>query len=67
MAMTYGYFSEAAEIARRIPEADEWPAYDCRRLCQMAGLEAEWDKADGESFMAVLDHAAEVLGVNIYC
>lgn len=67
MAMTYGYFSEAAEIARRIREADEWPADDCRRLCQMADLEAEWDEADGESFVAVLDRAAEVLGVNIYC
>lgn len=65
--MTYGYFNEAAEIARRIREADEWPMDDCRRLCQMADLDAEWDEADGESFILILDRAAEALGVSIYC
>lgn len=64
--MTYGYFNEAAEIARRIREADEWPMDDCRRLCQVAGLEEEWDAADGESFILILDRAADRLGVNIY-
>lgn len=65
--MTNEYLNEADEITKRIREADEWPIDDCRRLCQMANLDAEWDAADGESFIDVLDRAADRLGVNIYC
>ena len=38
----------------------------CRELCEAAGMEAEWDAADGDNFEAVLEAAAEKLGVEIY-
>ena len=56
---------EAVELAERIRNADEWNAEDLAELCEMAGLEKEWQEADGETFEQVAYKAAEVLGVEI--
>lgn len=56
---------EAVELAERIREADEWNAEDLAELCEMAGLEKEWQEADGETFEQVAYKAAEILGVEI--
>lgn len=54
------------QVAKRIREADEWPLPECRMLCYLAGLEKEWNEATGETFIKVLERAAEKLRVNIY-
>ena len=54
------------EIAKRIREAQEWDENDCRDLCEAAGLEKEFEEADGEGFEAVVEKAAGILGVEIY-
>lgn len=56
---------EAEQIAERIRTADEWNADDCRDLCELAGLEKEWEEADGETFESVVYRAAEILEVEI--
>lgn len=56
---------EAVELAERIRNADEWNAEDLAELCKMAGLEKEWQEADGETFEQVAYKAAEILGVEI--
>lgn len=56
---------EAVELAARIREADEWNTEDLAELCEMAGLEKEWQEADGETFEQVAYKAAEILGVEI--
>lgn len=53
------------EIAEAIRNADEWNPDDCRELCELAGIEAEWDAADGETFEQVVYKAAEILGVEV--
>ena len=57
--------TEAVELAERIREADEWNSEDLAELCEMAGLEREWQEADGETFEQVAYKAAEILGVEI--
>lgn len=54
------------EIAKRMQEAREWDADDCKELCEAAGLSKEWEEADGENFEAVVEQAAEILGVEIF-
>ncbi len=54
------------EIAKRMQEAQEWDADDCKELCEAAGLSEEWEAADGENFEAVVEQAAEILGVEIF-
>lgn len=56
----------AFEIAEEIRSADVYDADLCRELCEAAGMEVEWDAADGDNFEAVLEAAAEKLGVEIY-
>jgi hypothetical protein len=56
---------EAEQIAERIRTADEWNADDCAELCELAGLDEEWEEADGETFESVVYRAAEILGVEI--
>lgn len=53
------------EVAKRIREAQEWDENDCRDLCKAAGLEKEWEEAV-EGFEAVVEKAADILGVEIY-
>lgn len=59
---------EATELADAIRDANNWESCkdECRQLCEMAGLEDEWDNADGETFEYVLINAAEKLHVRIW-
>ena len=56
---------EELAVAYRISMSDEWNPEDCRRLCELAGIEDEWDAADGETFEQVVFKAAEILNVKI--
>ena len=52
-------------LAQKIRNTSEWNAEDLEKLCEMAGIEDEWDAADGETFERVAYKAAEILGVEI--
>lgn len=53
------------ELASRIYYADEWEEDALTELCRRAGLESEWDEADGDTFEDVAFKAADILGVKI--
>lgn len=55
----------AFEIAEEIRNSDEWDFELCEELCKLAGLETEWEEADGETFEFVLENAADILNVKI--
>lgn len=57
--------NRAYEIAEEIRASDEWDFELCEELCKLAGLEKEWEEADGETFEFVLEEAAEILNVEI--
>lgn len=57
--------TEAIELAERIRNADEWNLNDCAELCEMAGLEDEWEAANGDDFEQVIYKAAEILNVEV--
>lgn len=61
-----GSDEEAEEIAEALRNSDTWNLEDCKRLCELAELESEWEAADGETFENVLSEAADKLGVEIY-
>ena len=56
----------AIEIAADIRNSAEWDNDLCAELCEAAGMTAEWEAADGDSFEAVVEAAADKLGVEIY-
>jgi hypothetical protein len=56
---------EELAVAYRISMSDEWNPEDCRRLCELAEIEDEWEAADGETFEQVVFKAAEILNVRI--
>jgi hypothetical protein len=56
---------EAQEIAQELRESDTWDEDQLKKLCELAGMEEEWEQADGEEFEAVAYKAAEKLGVEI--
>lgn len=56
---------EIQVIAERIRSKDYWDMDSCIELCKLAGLEEEFNNADGETFESVLFEAAERLGVEI--
>lgn len=56
---------ELTELVGRINASDEWNSEDLAELCEMAGLEKEWNAADAETFEQVAYKAAEILGVEI--
>lgn len=58
--------SAADKIAQQIRDSAEWDSDLLAALCKLAGMEAEWAAADGESFERVAEAAADKLGVNIY-
>ena len=53
--------------AAAIREANTWDECEpeCTELCRLAGIEAEWANADGDTFESVLEKAAELLNVKI--
>lgn len=53
------------ELAEEIRSSQEWDLDQLRELCELAGMEAEWEAADGETFEQVAFQAAEKLGVEI--
>lgn len=57
---------DVIEIANRMKAADTWNADDCLALCEYAGMEAEYEAADGETFEQVVTDAATKLGVEIF-
>lgn len=56
---------EAEEVAERIRENAGWDFNDCEELCHLAGLDIEWEEADGSEFESVVYAAAEKLGVEL--
>ena len=56
----------ANEIAENLRSADTWDAELCAALCEEAGMTAEWEAADGDTFESVVEAAAAKLGVEIY-
>lgn len=56
---------EIQVIAERIRSKDYWDMGSCIEFCKLAGLEEEFNNADGETFESVLFEAAERLGVEI--
>ena len=59
-------YMNANEIAENLRSADSWDAELCAVLCEEAGMTAEWEAADGDTFESVVEAAAAKLGVEIY-
>lgn len=57
--------TKITELVAKINSSDEWDLSSLAELCELAGLEEEWNAADGESFEEVAYKAAEILGVEI--
>ena len=55
----------ATEIASAIRSTDTWDHNLCTELCELAGLEDEWEAADGDTFESILYKAADVFGVEL--
>ena len=55
----------AEEIAKSIRESEFWSLEDLKDLCELAGLEEEFDAADSDGFEEVAYKAARTLGVII--
>lgn len=53
------------ELAKKIADATEWNEADILELVKRAGLEDEYEAADGDTFESVIYKAAEMLGVEI--
>ena len=53
------------ELAKNIADATEWNEADILELVKRAGLEDEYEAADGDTFESVIYKAAEMLGVEI--
>ena len=53
------------ELASEIRESSAYDTDALRDLCWRAGMAEEWESADGESFEAVAEKAAEKLNVMI--
>lgn len=54
-------------LALVISNADTWDECkaECAELCRLAGMESEWQEADGDTFESVLNEAAKKLNVKI--
>ena len=59
---------KAEPIAEAIRYADDWSSVstELEELCKLAGMEVEWQQADGDTFESVAEAAADELGVEIY-
>lgn len=56
---------EAIELAESMRSKNYWDDDECSKLCELAGMTAEWEYADSDTFEALLYKAAEKLGVEI--
>ena len=63
--MMYTDYERANEIAMALRSSGEWDFELLEELCEIAGLEEEWNNSDGENFEDVAYKAAEILGVDI--
>ena len=63
--MMYTDYERANEIATALRSSGEWDFGLLEELCEIAGLEEEWNNSDGENFEDVVYKAAEILGVDI--
>ena len=59
-------YMTANEIAENLRSTDTWNAELCAALCEEAGMTAEWEAADGDTFESVVEADAAKLGVEIY-
>lgn len=57
--------SDILVLAEKIRMAAEWRPEDLAALCSAAGMEKEWEAADGDTFETVVQAAAEMLDVEI--
>lgn len=53
-------------VAYRIKSSREWNPDDCRRLCELADMTSEYDRADSDTVENVVSAAADKLGVEIF-
>ena len=54
------------ELIEKFAQMDYYDPDLCALICERADLAERWARADGESFEAVVEKAAEKLGVEIY-
>ena len=57
--------AEALELAEKLRSQSEWDYETCENLCDLAGMESEWDNADGDTFEDVVCKAAALFGIEI--
>lgn len=57
----------ALNLALIISNTDTWDECknECAELCRLAGMESEWQEADGDTFEDVVYKAAKKLNVKI--
>ena len=63
--MMYIDYEKVNEIATTLRSSGEWDFELIKELCEIAGLEEEWNNSDGENFEDVAYKAAESLDVDI--
>ena len=63
--MMYIDYERANEIATTLRSSGEWDFELISELCEIAGLEEEWNDSDEYTFEDVAYKAAEILGVDI--
>jgi hypothetical protein len=58
---------ELKNIIEAINNSENWAdcLEECEKLCELAGLSEEWNKASGENFEKVLKKASCILNCDI--
>ena len=65
IVMMYIDYERANEIATALRSSGEWDFELLEELCEIAGLEEEWNDSDEYTFEDVAYKAAEILEVDI--
>ena len=65
IVMMYIDYERANEIATALRSSGEWNFDLLKEICEIAGLEEEWNNSDSENFEDVVYKAAEILDVDI--
>ena len=63
--MMYIDYERANELATTLRSSGDWDFELLKELCEIAGLEEEWNNSDGETFEDVAYKAAEILDLDI--